>query len=1409
MQSVSEFLSELSDRDIQLYLKGDRLHCNAPKGKLTSALHKRISERKGEILTFLQQFDSDDDLNQICQPLPQIVSNSKERYQPFPLTEIQQAYLIGRNDSFDLSNVSTHVYAEIDVINLDLEKFERAWQHLIQRHEMMRAVMNSDGQQQILEQVPDYQIEVLDLRTEKPEVATAQLAALRDRLSHQLLPTDTWPLFEVRAAFLDKSTTRLFISIDLLIADAWSLEIIIRELVDYLNKPQSSQPSLELSFRDYVLAEIDLRNSAIYQRSQRYWQSRIASLPPSPELPLGKSLSAVKYPRFVHRTKKIAPEAWQSLRNRGFQANLTPSSIILAAFSEVLTAWSKSPQFTLNITLFKRLPLHSEVNRLVGDFTSLDLLAVDNSGTESFATRAKKIQRQLWQDLDHRYVSGMTVLRELARSQQRYSGALMPVVYTSTLTNDSLNRDRFANSSSTESASIYELGEVVYSLSQTPQIYLDHQVLEEQGALILNWDAIDEVFPPGLLEEMFVAYGDFVEALATREELWQANHLQIMEQLLPKQQLQQLATVNNTEIEARSHTPLLHSLFFERAALSATKTAVIAGDRYAPRQERDRTLTYQELSDRAGQLGRQLRNLGVTPNQLVAVVMERGWEQIVAVLGILASGAAYVPIDPDLPRERRWYLLEQTEVEVVITQPRLDLSLEWLEKIKRICVDVPSGNYSEPLEPIQKPEDLAYVIYTSGSTGTPKGVAIEHGSVVNTILDINQRFHVDEGDRTLALSALSFDLSVYDIFGTLAAGGTIVIPDAADSKDPAHWAELITKYKITFWNSVPALMQMLVEYSQLHPEIVMDSLRLVLLSGDWIPLNLPNEVRNIADQVEIVSLGGATEASIWSILYPIAEIEPSWKSIPYGKPMANQRFYVLNEMLASCPVWVTGTLYIGGRGLARGYWRDREKTNKSFIIHPLTGERLYNTGDLGYYLPDGNIVFLGRSDLQVKVQGYRIELGEIETALEQLPTVKQAVVQARGEQQSTKQLVAYLVLSPSSDQTTVTAAELSQQLKQKLPDYMVPSRFVYLDNFPLTPNGKIDRKALPEPLKEVIPPQQLASQSNSVTEQISELVASVLNLDNVDPNTNLLDLGANSVDIARIANLIEKQFQYRLQIKDLYRLSSVGALAKNYDEHLLKETSYQGERKESSFAILFDPEQRQQFKNRRLGLRQGDFAKVQLLAPEFNDDLKRSYLTRSSCRKFSQKTLTFEQFSQFLSSWRQLLVNGQPKSRYASAGGLYPVQPYLYIKPDRIEGLTAGTYYYHPLQHQLLALTIDAEIDRSIHTFNNQAIFDESAFSIFLLGQLAAIAPLYGELSRDFCLLEAGLMSQLLDLAAPKSQIGLCQIGSCDFERVRHLFVLEDSHIYLYCLLGGLEPQVQSFDLDCVTTNDDWEEGTL
>ena len=920
-------------------------------------------------------------------PLPEVVPDPEHRHLPFPLTDIQQAYWIGRSGDFELGNIATHFYIEIESDHLNIERLNLAWQRVIDRHEMLRAVVLPDGQQKILDQVPPYQFDVMDLREQNQEVVEAELTAIRQKMSHQILPADRWPLFDIRASLFGDRRVRLHISFDALMLDAWSFFSVISEWYQFYQGTDNSLIPLDLSFRDYVLAVTALENSQLYLRDHEYWFNRLPSLPPSPELPLAKDPGSIKQPRFNRRSFTLVTEVWQNLKSQATQNGLTPSGLLIAAYADVLSVWSKSPRFTINLTLFNRLPLHPQVNNIVGDFTSLTLLAIENSAEEKFTIRASRLQQQLWQDIDHRHFSGIRVLREVARLQGKFKRSAMPVVFTSALNMESLGRD---------ASEFNKLGEWVYGISQTPQVWLDHQVYEQDGNLMLIWDAVEELFPEGLLDDMFDAYCRLLQRLANEEDAWQKT----TRQLIPGAQLEKRAAVNATEAPISSE--MLHTLFAAQVSQRSKEPAVVSSNR---------TLSYEELSNRSNKVGHLLREKGAQPNTLVAVVMEKGWEQVVGVLGVLQSGAAYLPIDPSIPKERLWHLLNDGKVNLVLTQSWLEENLEWPDDVQRFSVDKMDlvDKDSRPLDPVQRPEDLAYVIYTSGSTGLPKGVMIDHSGAVNTILDVNKRFGVGPEDRVLALANLNFDLSVYDIFGTLAAGGTIVLPEAAGTKDPAHWLKLMEQKQVTVWNSVPALMQMLVEYASGRTEVVPQSLRLALLSGDWIPLDLPDQIKALVDGVQVISLGGATEASIWSNLYPIEKVNPDWKSIPYGRPMVNQRFYVLNEFLEDCPDWVPGQLYIGGIGLAKGYWQDKEKTKDSFIVHPRTGERLYRTGDLGRYLPDGNIEFLGREDFQVKIRGYRIELGEIEAALKQHLGVKDAVVIALGESREEKQLVGYVV----------------------------------------------------------------------------------------------------------------------------------------------------------------------------------------------------------------------------------------------------------------------------------------------------------------------------------------------------------------------------------------------------------------
>jgi pyochelin synthetase len=1311
------------------------------------------------------------------------------RGKPFPLTDIQQAYWAGRVGSFELGGYSVHSYTEIDSTDLDMRRLQQAWQKMVDRHEMLRTIILSDGQQQILVDIPKYNIRVMDLSSLDENGVQTELMATRERMSHQVFAFDQWPLYEIFVSRMDEHRYRVHLSFDAILFDARSRYILYAEFQQFYQQPALSLPQFELSFRDYVLAEERIKDSLLYAQSRDYWMQQLATLPGAPELPLAINPATLTEPRFVQKNHFIAKADWSKLKARAAQEQITPSCLLMTAFSDVLRTWSKQDSFTINLTAYNRQPLHPEANNIIGDFTSLILLGIDSPAQHSFIERAHTLQKRLWDNLNHNHFSGIEVLRELGKRNNHQSGAQMPVVFTSVLGDEISDRSNDAGQQSTD-----WLGEVAFNVAQTPQIWFDHIAFEEGGGLLCRWNVIDTLFPAGMMDAMFDAYLDCLQKLLTDENTWQENWPDTAKRLVAPAQLAQHHDANATDAPVSDE--LMHTLFHKQVALQPEATAVIAADR---------TLNYQELYELSNQIGHRLQALGVQPNQLVAVVMEKGWQQVAAVMGILASGAAYLPVDPSLPEERFHYLLEFGQVDIVLTESALRNLMNWPQDTQVICVDdssLANENITQP-EIRQQPEDLAYVIFTSGSTGLPKGVMIDHRGAVNTLLDINSRFDVGPQDRAIGLSALNFDLSVYDIFGLLAAGGAVVMPQTADVRNPPQWVKLVNEHQVTLWNTVPAFVGLLTDYVESHPDTTTDSLRLIMMSGDWIPVTLPARLRQYFKQPEVISLGGATEASIWSILYPTHAIEPEWTSIPYGKPMANQQFHVLNAAMEDCPVWVPGQLYIGGIGLAKGYWRDTEKTNKAFITHPKTGERLYCTGDLGRYLPDGNIEFLGREDFQVKIQGFRVEIGEIEAALMQHSAIKTAVVDAKGEAHAEKQLVAYCVAETGE---ALKAGDLQNFLRQKIPTYMVPAVYISLKDLPLSANGKVDRKALPDPstvatLKPTAitdsKPEQTTTPSGTAS-QILNIVENVLERTGIAPDDNIFNFGATSIHMMRIVNQLEMGLGFRPQIDAFYTDPTVQGLISAYEaihgklddrsntdaanKPAMQVHALSGNELLEQFHFITDPEERTAFKEAQHSIRQLSAPSIPLVVSEALDKL---YAKLRSYRHFSAEPIALANFSDLFSCLRQQTLQKQPKYLYGSAGGLYPLQTYIYIKPGRVKSLAGGLYYYHPQKHHLMLLSKEA-LDECIYNPHiNRPIYQQAAFAIFLIAQLAAIGPMYKELSLHFSTLEAGNISQLLRHHAPNANLGVCEIGELDFNRVRHLFSLSNSHVLMHSLVGG------------------------
>lgn len=972
----AELVDQLEAAGVQLWSADGELRFRAPRGALTDEHRAQLRELRPTLLEYLRD-EVDASL---------LVAEPERAAEPFPLTDVQSAYLFGRSDSLDYGGVGCQVYLEADLAEVDPVRLSAAWHRVVERHPMLRAVVDERGFQQVRPQAGEYEIAVADLRSHEPARAEKAVAAVREELCHRTYEPGSWPMFDVRLS-LTPGRSVLHLSFDLLVADFMSVQLLLDELHRLYHAPDEPLPALEVTFRDYLAAQQRLKERRGYDRARGYWWQRIDDLPPAPRLPTRPDPVRRGHADFHRWQTTLQPAQWRRLQDLTARHGLTPSGVVLGAYAETISRWTSQDAYTVVVTMLNRLAVHPSIDQVVGDFSSVDLLEVRPQARDTFAQGAQALQAQLWSDMDHMACSGVEVLRELGSRRGR-AEALMPIVFTSAIALDSRESEFWRDAT------------LAHGLTQTPQVWIDCQALVANGTLMVNWDVRDGVFPDGLIDDMFGAFEQLLHALADDADAWDRTALLP----LPDAQRQRRRAANATEDPAIPAHRWLHEPVVRQAMRTPDQPA-IAGPSH--------TLTYDELLRRAAGLAMELGHQDQPPAP-IAVIADRGTAQVIGVLGVLLAGAPYLPIDTNQPALRRDRMLADAGVTTVVTQEHLR-DAAWPEGLRVIAVD----DLSKPppdldlasfaQASLSRPgPDLAYVIYTSGSTGSPKGVQISHRGALNTVEDMNRRFGVQAGDAILGLTNLGFDLSVYDIFGPLAVGGCLVLPDHHQRSLPSHWADLIAQHRVTLWNSVPAHLQMMTDFLATAPATDVSSLRLALLSGDWIPVSLPDRIRRFLPDLQLVSLGGATEGSIWSILYPIGAVDERWRSIPYGKPLTNQRMHVLDRRWQDCPDGVAGEIHIGGTGVADGYLGDPVRTAERFVEHPRTGERLYRTGDLGRYLPDGNIEFLGRQDNQVKIRGHRIELAEVEAGLVADPRIANAAVVLDDVSRADRRLVAFI-----------------------------------------------------------------------------------------------------------------------------------------------------------------------------------------------------------------------------------------------------------------------------------------------------------------------------------------------------------------------------------------------------------------
>ena len=944
--NIEKMLMDFKVRGISIWREGEKLKFSAPKNSMNNEDIEWLKNHKNDILSYL---NNKEDLYYV---------DRKNRYERFELTDIQSSYVMGRNDYFELGGIGCHGYIEIEYDNvLDVEKINRAWNLVIQKHDMLRAVIFEDGFQIVQRNVPDVMVESVN-------VDSNEESEFRDKLKFKQYKLGQWPMCEL-AVTIKPNKSIIHFSLDMLIADYNSINIVLNDLEEFYKNPEVEINSPR-KYRDILNYQKKFKNSSKYKnQDEEYWDEKLDYIWEAPNLPTETQNNNIK--TFNQKSIQLNKDEWEKICTVARSNNITSSVLIMSALSETIAYWSTNKKFSINTTFFNRPQIVDDINFVVGDFTDVNITSINMDYNKTFMERAKSLQNTLWSDLEHNSVSGVDILRKI--SQKRKQNMIIPVVFTSTV-------------GLSDNQTILSNRKILYKISQTPQVYLDCQIMEENDGVKINWDIRNGVFKECVISDMFECFTSIINRLKSNEE--EIINSKIVTQLSGKC-LEKRETINNTF--EKFEIKRLEDCYFDALKEHKNKTALICDSK---------EYTYEEFNKYVYTVFKILGENGLSKGDRVIVDIPKNIWQIASVIAILAHGGVYVPVNASQPIERKKKIVRNSNAKVILTFEDEVIDHDKVKNINLKDSRILQNSDNEYMNRIEKScDEEAYIIFTSGTTGEPKGVVITHAAAMNTIIDVNNKYKINENDVFLGMANLSFDLSVYDIFGAFLIGGTLVLPDSDMLKDPKTIYNLMLLYRVSVWNSVPAQMQLIINYLEMSKEIkISEFLRVIMLSGDWIPIDLPKRIYEVFPDVKLISMGGATEASIWSIYHEIEKDEVFSKSVPYGTPLSNQKFYILDDTMTHCPDYVVGNLYISGTGLSLGYLNDEKLNKEKYKVLENAEERIYRTGDVGYYLPNGDIIFCGREngDSQVKIHGHRIELSEIKSILLENTNIESAEV---------------------------------------------------------------------------------------------------------------------------------------------------------------------------------------------------------------------------------------------------------------------------------------------------------------------------------------------------------------------------------------------------------------------------------
>ena len=996
---------------------------------------------------------------------------------------------------------------------------------IVARHEALRTVITMEnGQliQKILDEVRS-QIPIVKIDCDSPEDVLFKARIIRE--VHQPFDFERDLMLRCRV-FLMGEMRVLLVVMPHLVSDHWSWDIFIKELNSLTGAFMSHQPAplkaLSIQYADFAAWQKNFFQSSAGQKQLDYWVKQLAGDLPVLNLVQGKRKQLE--PSYVGKRQKISlsPELIKDLKRIGARQNATLFMVLLTALNVLFYRRTGQDDILLGAVTSGRQKYETE--RLIGCFQNTVALRTRLSDDLTFEELLQRVRSTSLETYENQDLPFEELIRKI---QPQRNLSLSP------LFNVFLSFINIPDSVSESDVSYFE------SLSSTGPALFDLMIFikENNEALGITFSYSVDLFDDETIKRMLDELQILLKGIAINSEET-IDRLPILSEA-EKELL--LFDLNQTHQEYPVDI-LLHQLF--EAQVEKTPNAIAA--KFA-----DRELSYQALNARANQLARYLQSTGVKLGDLVTVCLDRSLEMIVTLLAILKAGGAYVPIDPTYPSDRIAYMLNDAKAAALITQTVLSERLPTsttrvvnLDRIETLIVREKDTNLNLDIAA----ERLAYVIYTSGSTGKPKGAMNAHRGIVNRILWMQETYRLSpETDKILQKTPFSFDVSVWEFFWSLSTGASLVFARPEGHKDPEYLARLIAREGITTVHFVPSMLRAFLDSTGL---IHCNSLKRVICSGEALTFELQKRFFQHFD-CELYNLYGPTEAAI-DVSYWQCQRNDASGTVPIGYPVANTQLYILNGSLEPMPIGTPGELYIGGMQVGKGYLNQPELTLQKFISNPFGTGRLYKTGDLAYYRTDGAIEYLGRTDYQIKLRGFRIELGEIESALVEHSQVKEAVVIAVKSQSGQQRLIAYFTkdntaatpITSSVNNEALETIELANFLKKMLPEYMVPFTFVMLESIPLTPNGKVDRKALPIPdLARRSRYSEFVAPKTPAEKQLAQIWCALLELEQVSSNDNFFELGGHSLLATQVISRIRENFGVELPLRTLFESSTISTLA--------------------------------------------------------------------------------------------------------------------------------------------------------------------------------------------------------------------------------------------------------------------------